>query len=119
MFVRFEVPKDLQERSYEAVEAARDSGKIRRGTNEVTKAIERNEAKLVVIALDTQPEEVVAHIPLLCEEKNVPYTYVPSKVELGASCGLDVPTASIAITDTGRGAELVAEISGRVQQLKA
>lgn len=118
MYVRFEAPKELQDKAYEAVEAARDSGAVKKGTNEVTKLIERGQAKLVVMAQDIQPEEVLAHIPLLCEEKGIPYTYVASKQELGAAAGLEVPTASIAIVDAGRGAQIIGEIAEAVAALR-
>jgi len=118
MFVRFEAPKELQDKAYEAVEAARDSGRIKKGTNEVTKVIERGQAKLVVMAVDTTPEEVLAHIPLLCEEKGIPYSYVPSKDELGTAAGLAVGTASIAIVDAGRGNEIIAQIAEQTAGLK-
>jgi len=63
IYVRFEVPKELANQVYEAVEKARDTGKVRKGVNETTKAIERGEAKLVVIAEDVDPAEIVAHLP--------------------------------------------------------
>jgi large subunit ribosomal protein L7Ae len=118
MYVRFEAPKELQDKAYEAVEAARDTGAVKKGTNEVTKLIERGQAKLVVMATDIQPEEVLAHIPLLCEEKGVPYTYVASKQELGNSAGLEVPTAAIAVLDAGRAQGLVQEIAQQVAALR-
>lgn len=118
MYVRFETPQELQDRAYEAVESARDSGDIRKGANEVTKAIERGEAKLVVMAKDVQPEEILAHVPLLCEEKGIPYTYVDSKAELGASAGLEVSTSAIALADPGRGADLVNQIAEEVAGLQ-
>ena len=118
IYVRFEVPKDLADKVYEAVEVARDTGKLRRGTNEVTKAIERKQAALVVIAEDVEPAEIVAHLPALSDEKGIPYVYVPSKLELGAATGLDVGTAAIAIADPGQGAGAVKEIVDRIKQLK-
>lgn len=118
MFVRFEVPKEVQDKTYEAIEAARDSGAVKKGTNEVTKLIERGVAKLVVMAQDTTPEEVLAHIPLLCEEKGVPYTYVPSKQELGNAAGLEVATASVAITDPGRGKQIIDELAEQLAALR-
>ncbi len=118
MYVRFEAPKELQDKAYEAVEAARDTGAVKKGTNEVTKAIERGQAKLVVMSTDIQPEEVLAHIPLLCEEKGIPYTYVQSKLELGNACGLDVPTASVAVMDAGRGKPVIDEIAQAVEGLR-
>ena len=53
---------------YTLIELARKTGKIEKGTNEVTKAIEKGNAKLVAVAKDANPPEVVMHIPMLCEE---------------------------------------------------
>ncbi|RLG69680.1 MAG: 50S ribosomal protein L7ae [Methanobacteriota archaeon] len=117
IFVRFEVPKEIVEKTFEAIELARDTGKVKKGTNESTKAIERNIAKLVVVAEDVSPPEVVAHIPLLCEEKRVPYTYVPRKSELGASLGIDVPAATAAIVDPGKAAGILEDIIPKIKEL--
>jgi len=117
-YVKFEVSKDLAEKTFEAVEKARDSGKTRKGVNEVTKAIERGIAKLVVMAQDVEPEEVLMHIPVLCDEKRVPYSYVPSKAELGKAAGIEVPTSSIAIVDEGEGKRLIEEIAKKTHSLK-
>jgi large subunit ribosomal protein L7Ae len=118
IYVRFEVPKELAEKAYEAVEKARDSGKLRRGTNEVTKAVERKQAALVLIAEDVEPPEIVAHLPALCDEKGAAYVYVPSKSELGKAAGIDVGSASIGIAEPGEGADLVKEIVDRIKELK-
>src|SRR2546425_11923667 len=99
IYVRFEVPKDLTDKIYHVVEVAKESGKIRKGTNEVTKLVERGEAQFVIMAEDVQPEEILAHMPLLCEEKGVPDGYGPSKQELGVASGLGKATASIAAAD--------------------
>jgi large subunit ribosomal protein L7Ae len=115
--VRFETPRDLQEKAFQVVEGARDTGSLRRGTNEVTKLVERGQAKLVVIAEDVQPEEVVAHIPLLCEEKGVPYVYVSAKQDLGNSSGLKVPTAAVAVLDPGRAKPVNDELVAKVSEL--
>lgn len=115
MYVRFEVPEDLMEKTYQVVEMARDTGKVRKGTNEVTKLIERGDAKLVVMAEDVTPEEILAHIPLLCEEKGVAYSYVSAKKQLGGAAGLTKDTASVAVLDAGKGGEL---LQGLVDELK-
>ncbi|MEJ2771079.1 MULTISPECIES: 50S ribosomal protein L7Ae [unclassified Stygiolobus] len=117
-YVKFEVPQDLADKVLEAVKKARETGKVKKGTNETTKAVERGQAKLVVIAEDVQPEEIVAHLPLLCEEKKIPYVYVPSKKALGEACNLQVAAASAAIVDPGEAKELVDEIIKRVEGLK-
>ncbi|MFW6376057.1 MAG: 50S ribosomal protein L7Ae [Thermoplasmatota archaeon] len=118
IYVNFEVPDDVVDKTYEAVEIARDTGKLRIGTNEVTKFIERGEAKLVVMAEDVTPPEILAHIPLLCDEKDVPYSYVPSKKELGAATGLDNIAASVAITEGGKGEQMIEDLKDQLNSLK-
>ncbi|MEJ2775165.1 50S ribosomal protein L7Ae [Sulfolobaceae archaeon RB850M] len=117
-YVKFEVPEDLANKVLEAIKKARESGKVKKGTNETTKAVERGQAKLVIIAEDVQPEEIVAHLPILCEEKKIPYVYVPSKKALGEACGLQVAAASAAILDPGEAKDMVDEIIKRVEELK-
>ncbi len=118
-YVRFEVPPELSEKVYEAVRIARETGKIKKGTNETTKAVERGLAKLVIIAEDVDPPEVVMHLPLLCEERKIPYVYVPSKDRLGQAAGIEVKAASAAILEVGQAKELVDEIIAKVNEIKA
>jgi large subunit ribosomal protein L7Ae len=81
----------------EAVEVARTSGTIKKGANEVTKAVERGKAKHVVIASDVSPKELVMHIPLLCKEKGIPCHTVATREELGAAAGIKVGAVAVAI----------------------
>lgn len=118
IYVRFEVPKELEDQALELLELARDTGKIKKGTNEVTKAIERGVAKLVFIVEDVQPEEIIMHIPPLCDEKNTPYVYVRKQDELGAAAGLNVGCVSAAIIDVGKGKGLIEEITQKIKALK-
>lgn len=118
MFVRFETPKELGSQIYEAIEKSRTTGKIAKGANEVTKQAERGQAKFVVMAEDVSPEELLAHLPLLCEEKGIPYGYVPSKSELGAAVGLPVATAAAAVMDAGTGAEAVEDVAKKAEALR-
>jgi len=117
-YVKFEVPPELAEKVYKAFEIARQTGKIKKGTNETTKAVERGLAKLVAIAEDVDPPEIVMHLPPLCEEKGVPYVYVPSKMQLGAVCGIQTQAASACIIDPGEAKDLVEEIIKAVEELK-
>lgn len=97
---------------FEAIEVAKTTGKIKKGTNEVTKAIERGNAKLVAYAKDAQPPEITMHLPLLCKEKGVPCFEVPTKEELGAAAGLEVATVSVAIIKEGESKTLIKTITG-------
>jgi large subunit ribosomal protein L7Ae len=116
--VKFEIPKDLSDKLLQIVETAKNTGKIRKGTNEATKAIEKGIAQLVVIAEDVEPEEIVMHLPALCDEKKIHYAYVPSKLELGRAAGIDVGSAAIAVVDAGEAKELLKEINKRIDGLK-
>ncbi|MCD6547582.1 MAG: 50S ribosomal protein L7ae [Nanoarchaeota archaeon] len=114
-YVKFEVPKELAEKALEIVEIARNSGKIKKGMNETTKAVERGQAKLVVIANDINPPEIVMHLPPLCEEKNIPYLVASSKKDLGTSAGLEVATSAVAIIDAGEAKKQLMEL---IEELK-
>ena len=98
VYVKFKVPEEIQKELLDAVAKAQ---KIKKGANEVTKAVERGIAKLVIIAEDVKPEEIVAHLPYLCEEKGIPYGYVASKQDLGKAAGLEVAASSVAIINEG------------------
>ena len=111
-----EVPKELLDKVYEVIEVAKTTGKIKKGTNETTKAIERGKAKFVAIAKDVNPAEITMHIPLIAEEKDIPCFTVPSKEELGAAAGIDVGTGSVAVTEEGEAKNLIKELLSKVKQ---
>jgi len=115
--MKIQVPKDLSDKVLQAIEMARNTGKIRKGTNESTKAIEKGIAQLVVIAEDVEPKEIVMHLPALCDEKKIPYVYVPSKLELGKAAGIDVSSASISIVEPGEGKDLLKDILKKLNEL--
>ncbi len=117
-YVKFTVPKEVVDAAYEALQLAAQTGSVRKGTNETTKAIERAQAKLVIIAEDVDPPEAVAHLPLICDERKIPYVFVPSKEKIGSATGLDVPAAAACITEVGDAASLVKEISKSIEDMK-
>ena len=86
---------------YSIVEKARKTGKTEKGTNEVTKAIERGMAKAVFYAADVEPKEIVAHLPLLCNEKGIKCVEVDSKSKLGVAVGISVGCSAVAIINAG------------------
>jgi large subunit ribosomal protein L7Ae len=118
-YVKFEVSKETVDKALQVVQVAKDSGKIRKGTNESTKAIERGIAKLVLIAEDVEPPQVVAHLPILCEERKIPYIFVPSKLDLGRSAGIDVGCAAVSIIEAGEGANTLKDIAALAERLRS
>jgi large subunit ribosomal protein L7Ae len=117
-YVKFQVPEDLVSPIYEALRVAHQSGKVKKGTNEVTKAIERGISKLVIIAEDVEPPEVVAHLPILCEEHGAAYAFVPSRQDLGKALGIDVTSAAASIIDAGDAQHIVDQIIASLSQIK-
>lgn len=87
----------------EIIEIARTTGKIKKGINETTKAVERGIAKAAVVAEDVDPPEIIMHLSPLCDEKKIPLFRVPSRNELGRAAGIDVSTAAVAVLDAGEG----------------
>ena len=114
MGVKMAEQNEIANKAYEAIEIAKTTGKIKKGTNETTKVIERGVAKLVVAAKDVNPPEVIMHLPALCKEKNIPYVEVPSKEELGAAAGLEVSTSSVAIVQEGEAKDLIKQIVSKL-----
>jgi large subunit ribosomal protein L7Ae len=117
-YVKFETPQDLVNPILEALRVAAQSGKVRKGTNEATKAIERGISKLIVIAEDVEPPEVVAHLPIICDEQGAAYAFVPSKQELGKALGIDVTSAAAAILDSGDAQHIVDQVIESISKVK-
>ena len=86
---------------YDIVEKASKTGKVDKGVNEVTKAVERGVAKFVVVATDVDPKELTQHLPILCKEKNIKFNEVDSREKLGISVGINRPTTAVAVIEEG------------------
>jgi len=113
-YVKYKTPEEVVASIIEALSVAKDTGRLRKGINETTKAVEKKTAKIVIMAEDVQPEEIIIHIPSLCEERGIPYAYVPSKKDLGAAVGIAVGTSSIAVEEAGGANELLQGILKRL-----
>jgi large subunit ribosomal protein L7Ae len=117
-YVKFEMPESLVSPIYESLRVAVETGKVKRGTNEATKAIERGVSKLVIIAEDVEPPEVVAHLPIICEEQGAAYAFVPSKQELGKALGIETTSAACAILDSGDAQHIIDEVIASIAKIK-
>lgn len=120
-YIKFQIPEKLKNQIKNAlitIAETRDS-KIRKGMNEVTKTIERVQAKFVVMAEDVSPPEILFHIPILCEEKNIPYGYLSTKKELGNVARINVPSSAIAIENVGTGNDnILADVIKKLEEIK-
>ncbi len=113
-YVKFETQKEVSNKILEVLRLAKQSGAIKKGTNEVTKSVERGLANFVVMAEDVEPEEVVMHIPTLCDQKKIPYGYVPTKMDLGRALGINVPCAAASIEKPGEAEHAIKEVVSKI-----
>ena len=103
----------------ELVQQASNYKQLKKGANEATKTLNRGISEFIVMAADTEPLEIVLHLPLLCEDKNVPYVFVPSKVALGRACGdsRSVVAASVTTNDKSQLADQIKKLKIKIEQL--
>jgi large subunit ribosomal protein L7Ae len=87
--------------AYKIIEAAKRTGKVEKGTNEVTKAIERGTALFVAYAGNVEPKEIVAHLAILCKDKGIPCEEVDDKQKLGVAVGLSIACSSVVVIEAG------------------
>jgi len=100
------------------IKAAASAGNLKRGANETTKAINRNQAKLVIIAGDTRPLEIVLHIPVICEEKSCPFIFVPSKADIGRDASSSRNACALAILDDEYRTDFTADVDKIVKEVE-
>ncbi|HYA22175.1 MAG TPA: 50S ribosomal protein L7Ae [Thermoproteota archaeon] len=115
----YEAPEALQGQALEVLKLAAQTGKVRKGTNETTKSVERGLAKLALIAENVDPVEIILHIPLLCKDRNTPYIVVADKKTLGSQVGLPVGASSVTIEDAGEGTKQLNELIEKIKQLRS
>ena len=111
-------PQELQSKLIDFVQQAQQSGFVKKGANETTKALNRGKAEVVIIAADVKPLEIVLHLPILCEDKTVPYVFIDSKAALGRACGVSRDVISVAIiSEKGNSAKSVDTIKDEIEKL--
>ncbi|KAL4438741.1 hypothetical protein ABPG74_013414 [Tetrahymena malaccensis] len=101
------------------VTACATQKQVKKGANEATKALNRGLAEVIIIAADTTPLEIVLHLPLLCEDKNIPYVFVNSKKDLGRACGTSRNVVAVAIVkkDHSNQSEKIKNIKDKCERL--
>lgn len=106
-------PKKLQKEIFNVLTRAAQLKKIKKGANEATKTLNRGISDLIIIAADAKPLEIILHLPLLCEDKNVPYVFVESQRYIGRSCGVSRPVIAASILK-----ELPPELENEIERIK-
>lgn len=89
--------KKSTKKAHKLVKKAAGVKYVRRGVKEVVKGIRKGEKGLAILAGDIYPLDVISHLPILLEENNIPYVFVPSKQDLGAAASTKRPTSCVLI----------------------
>ncbi|RHZ75360.1 hypothetical protein Glove_216g62 [Diversispora epigaea] len=110
---------DLTNQILDLVQQALHYKQLKKGANEATKTLNRGMSEFIVMTADTEPIEIVLHLPLLCEDKNVPYVFVPSKTALGRACGVSraVIAASIISNEASELKPQIQAIKSQIERL--
>merc|ERR1712167_24859 len=93
----------------DVVQQASNYKQLKKGANEATKTLNRGTAEMIILTADAEPLEILLHLPLLCEDKNVPYIFVKSKTALGRACGVSRPVIACSIISK-EGSQLQSQI---------
>lgn len=109
--------KKLTKKLYKVVKKARKAKRLKRGVREVVKGLRKDEKGVVVLAGDVSPIDVISHIPVLCEDKEVPYCYVPSRRDLGAASLTKRPTSVVLVKSDKEYQELYQECHSAIDAL--
>lgn len=104
----------LTQKILELIQQALNYQQLRKGANEATKTLNRGISEFIVMAADAEPLEIILHLPLLCEDKNVPYVFVRSKQALGRACGVSRPVVACSVVSK-EGSQIKQQI-GTIQQ---
>mmetsp|Transcript_9540 Transcript_9540/g.14741 ORF Transcript_9540/g.14741 Transcript_9540/m.14741 type:complete len:124 (-) Transcript_9540:993-1364(-) len=110
---------DLTIALLDLVQQATNYKQSKKGANEATKTLNRGISELIVMAADAEPIEILLHLPLLCEDKNVPYVFVPSKIALGRACGVSRPVIATSVTtnEASQLSETINSMKVKIEQL--
>ena len=103
----------------DVIQQAANYKQLKKGANEATKTLNRGIAEMIVMAADAEPLEILLHLPLLCEDKNVPYVFVPSKIALGRACGVSRPVIACSVTsnEASQLKDQIQKIKDKIEQL--
>jgi len=107
----------LTQKILELVQQAANYKQLRKGANEATKTLNRGISEFIVMAADAEPLEILLHLPLLCEDKNVPYVFERSKQALGRACGVSRAVIACSVT-VNEGSQLKPQITAIQQSIE-
>ncbi|EJF61257.1 L30e-like protein, partial [Dichomitus squalens LYAD-421 SS1] len=89
--------KKILKKLHKTIKKASKQRQVKRGVKEVVKAIRKGEKGLLILAADITPIDIISHLPVMAEDANIPYVFVPSKEELGHASATKRPTSCVMV----------------------
>ncbi|KAF8621576.1 hypothetical protein AX15_007602 [Amanita polypyramis BW_CC] len=89
--------KKLLKKLHKTIKKASKARQVKRGVKEVVKGIRKGDKGLLILAADINPIDIISHLPVLSEEAQIPYVFVPSKEELGHASSTKRPTSCVMV----------------------
>ncbi|KAL9239435.1 hypothetical protein vseg_013758 [Gypsophila vaccaria] len=108
--------KKLCKKTFKLVRRAAEKKCLKRGVKEVVKSIRRGNKGICVIAGNISPIDVITHVPILCEENDIPYIYVPTKEDLASAGATKRPTCCVLVLPKPTKGELSQEDQDKLKE---
>lgn len=109
--------RKLTKKLYKVVKKSQKAKRLKRGVREVVKGLRKDEKGLIILAGDVSPIDVISHIPVFCEDKGVPYCYVPTRKDLGAAAFTKRPTSVVMVQSAEDYKELYQDCYNKVDAI--
>ncbi|XP_060660939.1 H/ACA ribonucleoprotein complex subunit 2-like protein [Drosophila nasuta] len=110
--------KKLAKKVYKLVKKAmKHKTYLRNGLKDVQTRLRKGETGLCIFAGDVTPVDIMCHLPAVCEEKGIPYTYTPSRADLGAAMGVKRGTVALLVRQNEEYKDLYDEVKDELSKL--
>ncbi|KAG7154975.1 H/ACA ribonucleoprotein complex subunit 2-like protein-like [Homarus americanus] len=99
------------------ISASQHKTYLRNGLKDVQTRIRKGETGIVIFAGDVSPIEVMCHLPAVCEEKQLPYIYTPSRQDLGAAMGVKRGSLTVLIRENDKYQDLYDKVKEDINKV--
>ncbi|KAI4504155.1 hypothetical protein M0802_000626 [Mischocyttarus mexicanus] len=112
--------KKLTKKIYKCLKkASKHKFHLYNGLKDVQKQLRRGQKGIVVFAGDVFPIEIMCHLPIVCEERDIPYCYTPSRQDIGTAMGVKRGSLIVLIQEHPEYKELYDELESAMKTLAA
>ncbi|XP_057339917.1 H/ACA ribonucleoprotein complex subunit 2-like protein [Microplitis mediator] len=111
-------PKKLTKKIYKCIKkASKQKTYLRNGLKDVQKHLRKGEKGIVIFAGDVFPIEIMCHLPIVCEDKEIPYCFVPSRQDIGTAMGVKRGSLMVLIKEHAEYKDIYDEVKEAIKLL--